>query len=142
MTLSHSERNPGRLFFKCGNRRCEFFQWVDEHPRGKNRVWLPADKVTVLFDGRVVKRKPEEILYETPLQRGVRHIVKKHMGPFEGNWHPEDLAPSAKSKPDGILKEDELTPKERLYLEKRGLTDPTDFIRQEVQKEVEWHMYK
>ena len=36
MSMSHTERNPGRLFFKCKKRQCEFFQWVDEHPREKN----------------------------------------------------------------------------------------------------------
>ena len=127
MSISHSEKNPNRLFFKCSKRQCEFFQWVDEHPRGKNRAWLLADKFTTLFNGQIVKRKREDILYETPLQRGVRHIVDKHMGPFEGNWQP-DFTP----------------PKEKLYLEKRSMVTPdqSDLIRKEVQKEVEWHMYK
>lgn len=36
MSMSHTERNPGRLFLRCKKRQCEFFQWVDEHPREKN----------------------------------------------------------------------------------------------------------
>ena len=32
-------KNPGRLFFRCCRRLCPFFQWVNEDPRGKNRVW-------------------------------------------------------------------------------------------------------
>ena len=123
MTMSHSEKNPGRLFFKCRKRQCEFFQWVDEHPRGKNRAWILADKLTTLFNGRIVKRKREDILYETPLQRGVRHIVDKHIGPFEGNWDPQ------------------VTPKERLYLEKRGMMDQSD-LKDIVRDEVEWYMSK
>jgi len=54
MTLSHSEKNPGRLFLKCSKRWCDFFQWVDEVPRVKNRIWLEEG------------RKP---WLETPLQQ-------------------------------------------------------------------------
>ena len=80
-----------------------------------------------LFSGQVVKRKPEDVVWETPLQKGVREIVDKHMsvppettpkwrkipagtgqivlakeevvpekegmGPYEGNWHPDDSKP-------------------------------------------------
>ena len=88
-----------------------------------------------MFDGRIVKRKPQDVLFETPLQKGVREIVDKHMGP-----------------PD-------TTPKERLYLEKRGLGPyegnwHPDEVKQLphmkkledvnlqdlVRKEVEWHL--
>ena len=135
MTMSHSERNPGRLFFKCSRRICPFFQWVDEDPRGKNRVWLEADKFICLFDGRLVKRSLQDVLGENPLQKGVREIINKHVGPFEGNWHTEDLSPRTKSSLDLIVNKDrtgqqpfqgqylwdEFTPKERLYMERRGL---------------------
>ena len=64
-----------------------------------------------------------------PLEKGVRKIIDKHMGPFEGNWQPD------------------VTPKEQLVLEQRGLVPPSqsnlkDMIRKQVEKEVEWHMYK
>ena len=29
MSQSRSEKNPGRLFFKCPKRNCTFFQWAD-----------------------------------------------------------------------------------------------------------------
>ena len=133
MTMSHSERNPGRLFFKCSRRLCPFFQWVDENPRGKNRVWLEADKFICLFDGRRAKRSFQDVLTENPLQKGVREIINKHvgdqMGPFEGNWQPD------------------VTPKEQMVLEQRGFVPPSqsdlkDMIQRQVEKEVEWHMYK
>ena len=132
--MSNSEKNPGRLFFKCSKRECDFFQWADERPKGKTRLWLEGEKFITLFDGRVLKRKPQDVLFETPLQKGVREIIDKHMLP-----------------PD-------TTPKERLYLKKRGLgpyevnwhpqdaaINPTDLkqlVRNEVEKEVEWHLYK
>ena len=129
LSMSHTEKNPGRLFFKCYRRTCPFFQWADQDPRGKNRVWLEADKFICLFDGRVVRRTFEDVLKETPLQRGVRQSIDQHMGPFEGNWSPE------------------VTPKEQMVLERRGLAPPNqsdlkDMIRNQVEREVEWHMYK
>lgn len=32
--MSNSEKNPGRLYFKCHRRECKFFQWADVEPRG------------------------------------------------------------------------------------------------------------
>ena len=106
LTLSNSERNPGRLFFKCAKRECDFFQWADEDPRGHKKRWLEGEKFMTLFNGQVVKRKPQDVLWETPLQKGVREIVDKHMswcvqdttpkermGPYEGNWHPDETKP-------------------------------------------------
>ena len=62
---------------------------------------------------------------ETPLQKGVRKSIDQHMGPFEGNWSPE------------------VTPKEQMVLEQRGLVPPNQSdLRDMVRKEVEWHMYK
>ena len=38
MSMSHSDKNPGRLYLKCPKRYCEFFQWVDTAPHGKIRA--------------------------------------------------------------------------------------------------------
>ena len=108
--MSNSERNPGRLFFKCAKRECDFFQWANEDPKRNTKRWLEGEKFMTLFNGQVVKRKPQDVLWETPLQKGVREIVDKHMGlppdttpkermvlekrglgPYEGNWHPDEL---------------------------------------------------
>ena len=40
MSQSQSVKNPGRLFFNCPKRNCEFFQWVDQMPSKKVRAWL------------------------------------------------------------------------------------------------------
>ena len=32
LTMSHTEKNPGRLFFKCYRRTYPFFQWADQDP--------------------------------------------------------------------------------------------------------------
>ena len=55
----------------------------------------------------MVKRTFQDVLTETPLQKGVRKTIDKYLGPFEGNWQPE------------------VTPKEQLYLEKRGMVTPS-----------------
>ena len=168
--MAKTEKNRGRLFFSCSMRRCPFFQWVNEDPRGKNRIWLEADKFTCLFDGRIIKRSFEDVMGETPLQKGVRQSIDKHMGPFEGNWHPQDLSPRTQASLDLLVHKDstgekpfqgqylwdEFTPKEMLYMERRGLVPPdqkdnrsymvplsqSDQIAKQVEKEVEWHLYK
>ena len=94
MTLSHSEKNPGRLFLKCSKRWCDFFQWVDEVPRTKNRIWLKEG------------RKP---WLETPLQQELPPQTKKDL---------DRIIPGLKQ--ENYLWE-ELTPKERHYVLKRGL---------------------
>ena len=38
--MSNSEKNPGRLYFKCPKRECKFFQWADVEPRGCVKNWL------------------------------------------------------------------------------------------------------
>ena len=139
LTMSRTEKNPGRLFFKCYRRVCPFFQWADQDPWGQNRAWLEADKFICLFDGRVVGRTLQDVLTETPLQRGVRKSIDEHIGPFEGNWHPQELSPKTRSSLDLIVHKDrtgqepfqgqylwdEFTPKERFYMERRGLAAPT-----------------
>ena len=37
---SCSEKNPGRIYFKCKGKQCNFFQWGDETLSPKNRQWL------------------------------------------------------------------------------------------------------
>ena len=106
MKMAKTEKNRGRLFFSCSMRRCPFFQWVNEDPRGKNRIWLEADKFTCLFDGRIIKRSFEDVMGETPLQKGVRQSIDKHMGPFEGNWHPQDLSPRTQASLDLLVHKD------------------------------------
>ena len=61
MSLSQSERNPGRLFLKCPKRWCDFFQWVDEEPRGKTKAWLEG--------GRIQEGYPQPQELFTPQQR-------------------------------------------------------------------------
>ena len=80
---------------------------------------------------------------------------------IEGNWDPQDLSPKTRSSLDLIVHKDrtgqeplqgqylwdEFTPQKRLYMEKRGVvpsnqSDLKDMIRNQVEKEVEWHMYK
>ena len=96
LTMSNSERNPGRLFFKCAKRECDFFQWADEYPRGHTRLWLEGEKFITLFNGQMVKRKPQDVLFETPLQKGMRESIDKHM------------------LPKGVRENIDTTPKERL----------------------------
>ena len=43
MSLSHSANNPSRLYLKCPKHFCDFFQWVDQEPRGKNKAWLKGN---------------------------------------------------------------------------------------------------
>ena len=44
MSMSHSDKNPGRLYLKCPKRYCDFFQWVDTPPRGKTRAHLESPR--------------------------------------------------------------------------------------------------
>ena len=37
---SRSEKNPGRIYFTCKGKQCNFFQWGDEKLSPKNRQWL------------------------------------------------------------------------------------------------------
>ena len=69
LTMSHSEKNPGRLFFKCSKRWCDFFQWADEHPWTKNRAWL---------------------------EDGIKVWQGRRNAPFERNWHPDQDPPKRK----------------------------------------------
>ena len=120
LTMSHSEKNPGRLFFKCSKRWCDFFQWADEHPWTKNRTWL---------------------------EDGIKVRQGDKTGPFEGNWYPDQDPPKKRwyPKESSLKKEfrererqkkysrdqhqrylrDEFTPKLKYYQEKRKLEPPS-----------------
>ena len=96
MTMSHAERNPGRLFFSCSRRLCPFFKSVDEDPGGKNRAWLEEDKFICLFDGRIVKRTFRDVMTETPPKEAcgkpstsiwVRSkVIGNQTSPPKNNW--------------------------------------------------------
>ena len=45
MSKSQSEKNPGRLYLKCPKRWCDFFQWVNQEPRGKTKAWLEGSRI-------------------------------------------------------------------------------------------------
>ena len=33
LAMSRSEKNPGRLYFKCPRKSCKLFQWINEPPK-------------------------------------------------------------------------------------------------------------
>jgi len=117
MSMSRSEKNPGKFYFRCAKRQCDLFQWADEYPQSKVRFWLE--------EGRKVWLEPHSL-----------QPSAEALGPFEGNWDRPDLSPRTKFNLDRLLREntpqqfhdqylyDEFTPKERLYLERRGLPPP------------------
>ena len=51
MSLSQSEKNPERLFLKCPKRSCDFFQWVNEEPRGKTKAWMEEGRFHGVREG-------------------------------------------------------------------------------------------
>ena len=66
MSMSQSDKNPGRLYLKCPKRYCEFFQWVDTSPwknpssLGKSqtrRVSSSTPSVPTPAPGRVAKSR-------------------------------------------------------------------------------------
>ena len=117
MSMSRSEKNPGKFYFRCSKRQCDIFQGANEYPQTKVRAWLA--------EGRKLWLEPH------PLQPSVDR--RDALGPFEGNWDRSDLSPRIKFNLHRLLRENtpqrfhdqylfnEFTPKERLYLERRGL---------------------
>ena len=75
MSMSCSERDPGRLFLKFTTRWCDFFQWVDQEPQSRTRTWLWEDGFLSKCDGYP---RPQE-LFQPLMKRPVET-------PFEGNW--------------------------------------------------------
>ena len=165
--MSNSERNPGRLFFKCAKRECDFFQWANEDPKRNTKRWLEGEKFMTLFSGQVVKRKPQDVLWETPWQKG-KHMghppdttpheyrwrripqennwsiamakervvpEKEGMGPYEGNWHPEEVKQLPRI---GYCKKlEDINPPPFIGHCKK-LEDVQDLVR----KEVDWYLSK
>ena len=54
---SCSEKNPGRIYFKCQRNRCNFFQWGDEVPSGKNMSWMNNTEHVGIPDVRTILAK-------------------------------------------------------------------------------------
>ena len=123
MSMSNSDKNPGRLYLRCPQRYCNFFQWIVQSPNRKTRAWLE--------EGR-------KVWLETALQQGIKRIINQHTqgtGPFEGNWTPKDLSSKEGSALERIIPKHsngntpfeeqwmwgEFTPKERLYMERGGM---------------------
>ena len=106
MSMSHSDKNPGRLYLKCPERYCEFFQWVDTAPRGKIRAhWESPRREGYPRPPHLFQPQPREewqrvdALCQERRKKRSGGMVNDGMGPFEGNW-------------------DQVTPKERLYNER------------------------
>ena len=66
MSKSHSEKNPGRLFLKCSKQRCDFFQWVNEEPRGETKAWMEEGRFRGVREGYP---RPRELF--KPLQKEI-----------------------------------------------------------------------
>jgi len=67
MSQSRSEKNPGRLFFKCSKRICSFFQWVHQSPSNKVRAWFlenepPINRYSYSFHRELLKNKNNYVL--------------------------------------------------------------------------------
>ena len=43
LSVSKSEKNPGRLYLRCNNNQYEFFQWADVPLTQKNRDWIEGN---------------------------------------------------------------------------------------------------
>ena len=99
MSMCQSAKNPGRLYLKCPKRFCDFFEWVDREPRGKNKAWLKGN--TNLLDPKLWEQNKEE--YATRILRQLsRQAIAKQKdlqclkrrektSPFEGNSDSENF---------------------------------------------------
>ena len=43
LSVSKSEKSPGRLYLRCNNNQCKFFQWADVPLTQKNRDWIEGN---------------------------------------------------------------------------------------------------
>ena len=70
VSQSQSEKNPGRMFFRCSKRNCEFFQWVDQTPSRNVRAWLLAREHP---DGHDGYPRPQDIF--KPERPGKERVI-------------------------------------------------------------------
>ena len=63
LKISKSEKNPGRMFFGCRKKKCNFFYWADKNPSERMEKWIreEADKPK---PQRKVKKPEEEVCLE------------------------------------------------------------------------------
>jgi len=40
LKISKSEKNPGRMYFGCRKKKCDFFNWADKNPSDKMARWI------------------------------------------------------------------------------------------------------
>ena len=77
---SKSDKNPFRMYFKCKKNTCNFFQWGDLEPTGKNMAWIGGkEQAGTSYSNDVVKEQDplmKEIL-ATPIRllEGTKQIA-------------------------------------------------------------------
>ena len=139
MSMSQSDKNPGRLYLKCPKRYCEFFQWVDTPPRGKIRAHWESprregyprpphlfqpqpreewQRVDALCQERRKKFQDQESRYAEKLRYGTleereRERVYQEEKKRSGGMVNDGMGPF-----EGNWDQAECTPKERLYNER------------------------
>ena len=91
MSQSQSERNLGRLFFKCPKRICGFFQWTDQAPSKKVRFWLLEEQH---LSNRAGYPQPRE-LFQPDRQKYVSDWIQrvpyeKQSNRFHDEWIVRD----------------------------------------------------
>ena len=59
---SCSEKNLGRMYFRCQRNRCNFFQWGDEIPSGKNMIWIIQSMVDTTIVLETIGYCPSRLL--------------------------------------------------------------------------------
>ena len=75
MSMCQSAKNPGRLYLKCPKRFCDFFEWVDREPRGKNKAWIKGN--TNLLDPKLWEQNKEEYATRILCQLSRQAIAKQ-----------------------------------------------------------------
>jgi len=77
MSQSHSEKNPGRLFFKCPKRNCMFFQWVDQEPPGIAKAWMEGSRIQEGYPG------PQELFIPQQRDSEMKKVEIRERLPFK-----------------------------------------------------------
>ena len=80
LSLSRSEKNPHRLYFKCPQGTCSFIQWGDQPPSGKVECWLEQG---IHPDWCPERSRPPSPLYALGTRR---------KAPYESQWQPKGSA--------------------------------------------------